>query len=82
MGPATRSVSMFGNNGPKKVAPIEGSFICLDETRRELSDLGNYRNQFSSAVVPFKTKGSGDHGRGISLIDRKSRFNTNVRGGM
>ena len=35
---------MFGYIDPvKKVTPIEGSFICMDNNRRKLSDLGKYK---------------------------------------
>ena len=39
-----RSNSMFGyNDAISKVTPIEGSFICVDNSRRKLSDMGKFK---------------------------------------
>jgi len=46
-----RSNSMIGKTIPAsnhvsnaKLAPIDGSFIVVDESRRKLSDMGNYKH--------------------------------------
>ena len=48
----------------------------LNESKRELSDLGVYKNRFGGSQ--FKSRGSGDDGRVSSLVNRKARFNSNV----
>ena len=58
---------MISKQHPAKAVAVavEGSFLCMDDSSRKLSDLGVYKNYGRAKADP------------ADLIDRKSRFNSN-----
>ena len=75
-----RSNSMIGKTIPvsdRKQSPIDGSFICVDERKRKLSDMGNYRNIGRNSGINFAPVVPGPTVTSNGLFERKERFVSN-----
>ena len=68
---APRSSAVIGKPSPQKIIPypIDGSFIALDDSARQLNDMGTFKPRGK-----YQTYAKGAI---KSIVDRTTRFNAN-----